>query len=207
MPPEEYSRPYPWILACFSLLSGGDADSAEPSDVRQPTQETATLNAPLPLQRLPVSPPSTPADLSPMDIIFIDGFRGSTIIGICEDELRVPQPVRIDLAAGLPRSAACSTDRIGDTIDYGEVRAALREMLASHRFQLLEAFAEAIANLLLTRFGAHWLRVSVTKPAKFDDVDAVGVTIERRRPVRPVLRPAEVLHLLGTGLIPQGCGD
>ena len=169
------------------------------------------MHAPHPLQRLPASPaPSPQADgLSPMDIIFIDGFRGSTIIGICEDELHAPQPVRIDLAAGLPRSAACSTDRIGDTIDYGEVRAALREMLRTHRFQLLEAFAEAIANLLLTRFGAHWLRVSVTKPGKFDDVDGVGVVIERRRPqpVSPALRPAEVLHLLATGLVPQDRRD
>lgn len=164
-----------------------------------------------PLQRLPASPtPSTQADgLSAMDIIFIDGFRGSTIIGICEDELHAPQPVRIDLAAGLPRSRACSTDHIGDTIDYGEVRAALREMLRTHRFQLLEAFAEGIADLLLTRFGAHWLRVAVTKPGKFDDVDGVGVIIERRRPqpAHPAPRPAEVLHLLGTGLIPQTRGD
>jgi len=168
------------------------------------------LNAPLPLQRLSAGIPSTQAsDLFPMDIIFIDGFRGSTIIGICDDELHAPQPVRIDLAAGLPRSAACSTDRIGDTIDYGEVRAALRDMLETHRFQLLEAFAEAIANLLLTRFGAHWLRVSVTKPAKFDDVDGVGVIIERRRPqaAQPAAKPAEVLHLLATGMVPQARGD
>lgn len=168
------------------------------------------MNAPHPLQRPPASPaPSTQADgLPPMDIIFIDGFRGSTIIGICDDELHTPQPVRIDLAAGLPRSAACSTDRIGDTIDYGRVREALRELLATHRFQLLEAFAEAIANLVLTRFGAHWLRVSVTKPGKFDDVEGVGVIIERRRPAPPPApRPAEVLHLLGTGLIPQPRGE
>ena len=169
------------------------------------------MHAPHPLHRLPAAPaPSPQADsLPPMDIIFIDGFRGNTIIGICDDELHAPQPVRIDLAAGLPRSAACSTDRIGDTIDYGEVRAALREMLQNHRFQLLEAFAEAIANLLLTRFGAHWLRVSVTKPGKFDDVDGVGVILERRRPqaARIGPRPAEVLHLLGTGMVPQDRRD
>lgn len=166
------------------------------------------MHTPHPLQRLPFSPDPSPqaTNLPPMDIIFIDGFRGSTIIGICDDELHAPQPVRIDLAAGLPRSLACSTDRIGDTIDYGEVRGALRELLQGHRFQLLEAFAEAIANLLLTRFGAHWLRVAVTKPGKFDDVEGVGVIIERRRD--PAEKPAprraaEVLQLLGSGLIPN----
>ncbi|HET6718519.1 MAG TPA: dihydroneopterin aldolase, partial [Rhodocyclaceae bacterium] len=150
---------------------------------QKPLAGGSILHTPHPLQRLPFSPDPSPQanNLPPMDIIFIDGFRGSTIIGICDDELHAPQPVRIDLAAGLPRSLACSTDRIGDTIDYGEVRGALRELLQGHRFQLLEAFAEAIANLLLTRFGAHWLRVAVTKPGKFDDVEGVGVIIERRR--------------------------
>jgi 7,8-dihydroneopterin aldolase/epimerase/oxygenase len=171
------------------------------------TQERAILNAPHPLLRRPTSTASfaSAGELPAMDIIFIDGFRGSTIIGICEDELHAPQPVRIDLAAGVPRALACSTDHIGDTIDYGEVRAALRELLRTHRFQLLEAFAEAVANLLLTRFGAHWLRLAVTKPGKFDDVDGVGVVIERRRAVSDHAphRAAEVLHLLGTGLVPH----
>lgn len=140
-----------------------------------------------------------------MDIIFIDGFRGDTVIGIHHDELHLPQPVRIDLAAGVPRALACSTDRIGDTIDYGEVRAALRELLQTHHFRLLEAFAEAVATLLLTRFQAHWVRVAVTKPHKFDDVDGVGVVIQRHRsrPAEPgATRGAEVLSLMGAGLIP-----
>jgi len=140
-----------------------------------------------------------------MDIIFIDGFRGETVIGIHHDELHLPQPVRIDLAAGVPRSLACSTDRIGDTIDYGEVRAALRTLLQTHRFQLLEAFAEAVATLLLTRFQAQWVRVAVTKPHKFDDVEGVGVVIQRHRARPPealATRGAEVLSLMGAGLIP-----
>jgi 7,8-dihydroneopterin aldolase/epimerase/oxygenase len=161
------------------------------------------------LQRQPASPePSAVGDPGPaMDIIFIDGFRGDTVIGICDDELHAAQPVRIDLAAGLPRSRACSTDRISDTIDYGGVRTALRELMQTHRCRLLEAFAEAVADLLLGRFGAHWARVAVTKPGKFDDVDGVGVIIERRRPVPDPSAPrrgAEVLRLLGSGLVPHG---
>lgn len=170
------------------------------------------MHSPHPLQHLPASPAPSPwRDAPPsMDIIFIDGFRGNTVIGICDDELHAPQPVRIDLSAGLPRSLACSTDRIGDTIDYGEVRAALRELLETHRLQLLEAFAEAIANLLLGRFGAHWVRVRVTKPGKFDDVEGVGVIIERHRASSEQPAPrraAEVLHLLGSGLIPEARRD
>ena len=116
-----------------------------------------------------------------MDLIFIEGFEGETLIGINTDELTQAQPVRIDLVAGLPRSRACDTDRIADTIDYGAVHEALTQLLATHKVQLLEALAEAITDLLLHTFGAHWVRVVLVKPRKFANVSAVGVAIERRR--------------------------
>ena len=116
-----------------------------------------------------------------MDLIFIEGFEGETVIGINTDELTRPQPVRIDLVAGLPRSRACETDRIHDTIDYGEVHEALTRLLATHKVQLLEALAESITHLLIETFGAHWVRVVLVKPRKFANVSAVGVAIERRR--------------------------
>lgn len=147
-------------------------------------------------------------DAQALDIIFIDGFVGETVIGIHHDELHDTQPLRIDLAAGLPRSLACDTDHINDTIDYSVVRSALHEMLNGHSYRLLEAFAEGVAALLLERFGAHWVRVRVTKPGKFPDVDGVGVMIERRRrPAPPAAtagprHTAEVLSLLGAGMVP-----
>ena len=128
-----------------------------------------------------LAPPGSDADAQPMDLIFIEGFTGQTVIGIHDSELHRPQTLRIDLTAGLPRSRACDTDRIADTIDYGQVRERLQRLLREHRLQLLEAFAETVADILVGEFGAHWVRVVVTKPRKFDDVEAVGVAIERRR--------------------------
>ena len=128
-----------------------------------------------------LAPPGPDADAQPMDLIFIEGFTGQTVIGIHDSELHRPQTLRIDLTAGLPRSRACDTDRIADTIDYGQVRERLQRLLREHRLQLLEAFAETVADILVGEFGAHWVRVVVTKPRKFDDVEAVGVAIERRR--------------------------
>ncbi|CAN7408806.1 dihydroneopterin aldolase [Paraburkholderia sp. SIMBA_054] len=116
---------------------------------------------------------------SEMDLIFIEGFEGETVIGIDPDELHDRQPVRIDLWAGVPHSHACDTDRIGDTIDYSKVHAALESLLAAHKMQLLEALAESVAQMLLVDFGAHWVRVTLAKPNKFTNVKAVGVTIER----------------------------
>src|SRR5690606_23616391 len=115
-----------------------------------------------------------------MDIIFIEGFEGATVVGINKDEVNVPQTVRIDVAAGRTGLPACGTDRIADTIDYGAVHAALEQLLASHRVRMLEALAEAIARMLIDQFGAHWVRVAVAKPRKFDNVASVGVVVERR---------------------------
>jgi dihydroneopterin aldolase len=141
----------------------------------------------------------------PMDLIFIEGFRGQTVIGIREGELHVPQPLVIDVHAGVPHARACATDLIVDTIDYSEVHERLVRLLAEHRIQLLEAFAEAIAAILLDEFGASWVRVKVVKPHKFDDVQAVGVQIERHAPARPTPKPgygATVLNFLGSGMVP-----
>ncbi|WP_233836340.1 dihydroneopterin aldolase [Paraburkholderia sp. ZP32-5] len=116
-----------------------------------------------------------------MDIVFIENFIGQTVIGIDSSELHVPQPVRVDLAIGVPAIRACTTDRIEDTVNYAAVRQALLALFESHHVRLLEALAETIARLLINDFGAHWVRVCLAKPAKFDDVAAVGVQIERRR--------------------------
>lgn len=130
-------------------------------------------------------PACTPAPLAhptrePLDLVFIEGFAAQTVIGIHDSELQRPQPLVIDVWAGTPRSPACDSDRIGDTLDYGALRERLRALMRHHGVTLLEALAERIAQMVLTEFGAVWVRVKVVKPRKFEDVQAVGVMIERR---------------------------
>jgi dihydroneopterin aldolase len=76
-------------------------------------------------------------------------------------------------------------------------------LLESHGVRLLEALAEAVARLLIIDFGAHWVRVSLAKPAKFDDVAAVGVQIERQRSDMPKAGGPTSYASLGEGLIPD----
>ena len=139
----------------------------------------------------------------PLDLVFIEGFAGSTVIGIHESELHLPQTILIDVCAGLARVRACESDRIGDTLDYGALRVRLQRLMAQHRVQLLEALAEQVAHIVLQEFGARWVRVRVAKPRKFDDTAAVGVVIERRceAPAAAAGR-AGGLRLIGAGLVP-----
>ena len=158
----------------------------------------------------PQTRPSLPPDAAsqptePLDLVFIEGFVGHTVIGIHASELHATQPLVIDVCAGLPRARACDTDQIRDTIDYGVLRERLQRLMAEHRVTLLEALAEQIAHITLVEFGAHWVRVKVVKPKKFDDVLAVGVQIERRRAAQAeptVTGGAAVLSLIGHGMVP-----
>lgn len=134
-----------------------------------------------------------------MDIVYIEGLTGQTVIGIDHGELHDAQPVRMSLAIGVPCLRACTTDSIDDTVNYAAVREAIHGLLATHRVQLLEALAERIAQMVIADFGAHWVRISLAKPAKFDDVDAVGVLIERRR----ASSRADGLGWIGLGYVPQ----
>ena len=158
----------------------------------------AAMNAPL--DRTAASPLDAG---EPLDLVFIEGFAGSTVIGIHESELHLPQTVLIDVCAGLARVPACDTDRIADTLDYGELRLRLQRLMSEHGVQLLEALAERVAHIALDEFGARWVRVRVAKPHKFDDTAAVGVVIERRRdPVASAAGRAATLKLIAAGMVP-----
>ncbi len=160
----------------------------------------AAMNTPL--DRTAASPDDAG---EPLDLVFIEGFAGSTVIGIHESELHLPQTILIDVCAGLARVPACDTDRIADTLDYGALRLRLRRLMSEHGVQLLEALAERVAHIALDEFGARWVRVRVAKPHKFDDTAAVGVVIERRRDgVASAAGRAATLKLIAAGMVPGG---
>ena len=140
-----------------------------------------------------------------LDQVFIEGLTAQTVIGIHDSELHAPQPVVLDVTAGVPRALACDTDRIADTLDYSQLRERILRMMAEHRVQLLEALAEQVAHVVLYEFRALWVRVRLAKPRKFDDVQAVGVLIERHRTALAdaAQRGAAVLHVIGAGMVPE----
>ncbi|HET9645755.1 MAG TPA: dihydroneopterin aldolase [Burkholderiaceae bacterium] len=168
------------------------------------------MNYPLPLATVHEVPLA--AD-EPLDLIFIEGMVGQTVIGIHDSELHRPQPLVIDVCVGVRRPRACDTDLIGDTIDYGRLRERLQQLMVEHNVRLLEAFAEQVAQIALYEFGARWVRVRVAKPRKFEDTQAVGVLIERRRlphdgprhterQGEELARSVTTLRLIGAGHVP-----
>lgn len=116
-----------------------------------------------------------------MDIIFIRELKIETLIGIYEWEKRVPQTLQIDLDIALPHSLAGTSDNIVDALNYADVVRDIETTLAQHRFNLIEALAEHIAQMLLNDFKSPWVKVSVAKLNAIRGSKMVGVCIERNQ--------------------------
>jgi dihydroneopterin aldolase len=116
-----------------------------------------------------------------MNTIFIHQLRVETRIGVYAWEQHVTQPLLIDIELELPSAKAFASDEFGDALDYAAIVKRVQSFAQDHPYRLLERFAEALADLLLTQFGAPWARVSVAKVAPLAGVTKLGVAIERRK--------------------------
>ena len=116
-----------------------------------------------------------------MDIIFLSEVKVQTKLGVPVWERLLPQTIILDIEIGYDLSHACNSDSIADTIDYGAVVTRIRDTLSTHSFQLVEALAEHICQLILTEFDALSVKIKVAKPAILPGLKALGVVIERSK--------------------------
>jgi len=114
-----------------------------------------------------------------MDIIFLRELKIDTLIGVYDWERLVPQTLQIDLDIAIPNSLACKSDDLADALDYADIVRHLKEVLAGCHFNLLEALAEHISQILLKDFNAPWVKVSVAKLQAIRGSRMVGISIER----------------------------
>jgi dihydroneopterin aldolase len=106
--------------------------------------------------------------------------------GVLESERQHGQRFLVDLDLelddGVARTAAAG-DRIEDAVDYRDVIDAVRDVSDARAYMLLEAFAAALADLLLSRFALARVRVRVRKPDVLlaSPVEHAAVVVERLR--------------------------
>jgi 7,8-dihydroneopterin aldolase/epimerase/oxygenase len=114
-----------------------------------------------------------------MDTIFISELKVKTKLGVPAWERMVTQTIILDIEIGYDLSKAGKSDAIADTIDYGAVVSRIHDTLKEHSFQLVEALAEHICQLILSEFGALSVKIKVAKPAILSGLKALGVVVER----------------------------
>ncbi|MDD2833074.1 MAG: dihydroneopterin aldolase [Methylotenera sp.] len=116
-----------------------------------------------------------------MDIIFLSEVKVQTRLGVPEWERMIPQTILLDIEIGYDLTNACKSDDVADTIDYGIVVDRIRQTLAENSFQLVEALAEHICQLILKEFGALNVKIKVAKPAILPGLKALGVIVQRSK--------------------------
>lgn len=104
--------------------------------------------------------------------------------GYYEHERVTAQPFEVDVELLVALESAGTDDDLEQTIDYGQVYEAVRQIVESMSFKLLEALAERIAHDLLTQFDVPEVGVRIRKPKVQlgGPLDYAGVEIWRQRP-------------------------
>ena len=116
-----------------------------------------------------------------MDRVLISDLSARCIIGVNEHERREKQDVLINLTIYTDMRAAAHSDRIEDAVDYRELRTRVVEMVEESQFYLLEALAQAIADVCLDQKGVSKVTARVDKPGALHFARSVAVEIERER--------------------------
>ena len=104
--------------------------------------------------------------------------------GYYDYEQLTTQPFEVDVELAINLQPAGVDDDLEQSVDYGKVYDAVRQIVESTSYRLLEALAEAISHELLTDFAIEEVTVRVRKPAVklSGPLDHAGVEIRRQRP-------------------------
>jgi dihydroneopterin aldolase len=116
------------------------------------------------------------------DAILLERMRIPCALGVTAAERQQRRPVLLDLELGFDFSAACRSDELADTIDYGEVFAVVESVVGGREHLLVEALGERIAEALFGAFALEWVRIWVRKPKPIEgDVETCGIRMTRSR--------------------------
>ncbi len=114
-----------------------------------------------------------------MDIVFIRDLQIETVIGIYDWERKVRQIVSLDIDMASDIKKAADSDNIDDTLSYKTVAKRLIAFVEQSEFELVEALAEKICEIILGEFNVPWVRLTLNKPGAVRGSKSVGVMIER----------------------------
>lgn len=118
------------------------------------------------------------------DRIVLANMRFQGRHGYYDDELLALQPFEVDIELLMNLQPAGVDDDLDKSVDYGKVYEAVRQIVESTSYRLLEALAEAISHELLADFDAVrevGVRVRKPKVQLSGPLDYAGVEIWRQR--------------------------
>lgn len=111
----------------------------------------------------------------------ITGLSLYTHHGVSDAEREVGQRLVLDLRLELGESGATATDRIDDTVDYGEVCQLVALIAQQRSYRTLERLCSSIADRLLADYALEgvWVKAAKPEPPIPLPVDEVSVEVWR----------------------------
>ncbi len=115
------------------------------------------------------------------DTISIESLRVPTVIGVLPHEKLIKQTLLIDLAFSIDASIPAQTDDIHQTVDYSALCAFVSQFGADSHCELIETFAQRLAQSLLENFTITDIKLTIKKPDAIKEADYVAISIERSK--------------------------
>jgi dihydroneopterin aldolase len=110
--------------------------------------------------------------------IEISGLSLYTHMGVTEAERQVGQRLIVDLRIDVGECDATVTDRIEDTVDYGQVCELVYLVSQQREYRTLERFCAAVADRLIERYELHAVWVKAAKPEPPIPLNVGEVSVE-----------------------------
>ncbi len=113
--------------------------------------------------------------------IEISGLSLFTHVGVSAAEREVGQRLLLDLRLDIGECDATITDRIEDTVDYGQVCEMANLVAQQRTYKTLERLCAAIAERMLDQYPAHavWVKAAKSEPPLALPVTEVSVEVWR----------------------------
>jgi dihydroneopterin aldolase len=116
--------------------------------------------------------------------IEITGLSLYTHIGVSPAEREVGQRLLFDIRIDVGESDATETDRVEDTVDYGEVCQLVALVAQQRSYRTLERLCTVVADRIIEEFGAEavWVKAAKPEPPIPLTVEEVSVEVWRELP-------------------------
>ena len=113
--------------------------------------------------------------------VFVSGLELMASVGIFEVEKRYEQRVVVSVDLDVADDYDGVSDRLENVVDYGRIVAAIRALVESRHFLLIETLAERVAEACLSDARVLVARITIEKPDILPGCRSVGIAIERRQ--------------------------
>ena len=113
------------------------------------------------------------------DRIYVEDLRVKGTIGIFDWEKKIKQEISLSYEIDHDNFSASKKDKIEATTDYKTITKKIISFIEENKFELVETFAEKIAEMVIKDFDVNWIKLRVSKPGALRFSKDVGVIIER----------------------------